>query len=461
MSKIGRRSFLKSTLAAGAAAGLNSGSAEPQADLEQPRPAGNRPVADLVAPKLETVRVGLIGVGERGSGFVRHFSNIEGARITAICDTHALVLDRAARIMAELGQPVPALYTGDDYAYRELLERNDVDIVVIATPWRWHAIMAVDAMESGKHAFVEVPAVTTEEEAWWLVDTSERTRMNCMMLENVCYGRDELMVLNMVRQGLFGELLHGEAAYIHELRWQMKEIEYKTGSWRTFWHAKRNGNLYPTHGLGPIAQYMDINRGDRFDYMNSMSSPAVGRAAYARREFPAEHDRNALNYISGDMNTSLIKTKKGRTIMVQHDTTTPRPYSRHNLIQGTNGVFAGFPNRIALEQGGGGSFHEWDYDMSRWRERYDHPLWVQMGERAEEQGGHGGMDHLMCWRLVYCLRNGEPLDQNVYDAAAWSVIGPISADSVADRGNSKPIPDFTRGNWRSTRPLPVPGEESA
>ena len=459
MKKVGRRGFLKSTLAAGAAAGLGSATAEQSVDIERPRPKGSRPVMGLVAPRLETVRVGLIGVGERGTGFVRHFCNIEGARITAICDTHEPVLDRAAAIMADLGESPAALYTGDDYAYRKLLDRRDVDIVVIATPWRWHAIMAAEAMESGKHAFVEVPAVTTLEEAWRLVDTSERTRMNCMMLENVCYGRDELMVLNMVRQDLFGELLHGEAAYIHELRWQMKEIDYKTGSWRTLWHAKRDGNLYPTHGLGPIAQYMGINRGDRFDYMNSMSSPAAGRAAYARREFPPEHGRNRVEYITGDMNTSLIKTANGRTIMVQHDTTTPRPYSRHNLIQGTNGVFAGFPNRIALEEGGGGSFHEWDYDMAAWRERYDHPLWVRMGRQAEEQGGHGGMDHLMCRRLVHCLRNGEPLDQDVYDAAAWSAIGPISADSVADRGNSRPIPDFTRGEWRSAEPLPIVGAE--
>ncbi len=459
MSDIGRRKFLKSTLAVGAAASLSSRAAAAGAEPQPPRAEGAGSVMNLAAPRMETVRVGLVGVGERGTGFVRHFCNIEGARITAICDTHKLVLDRAAGIMAELGKPAPALYTGDDYAYRELLARSDVDIVVIATPWRWHAIMAAEAMESGKHAFVEVPAVTSVEEAWWLVDTSERTQKNCMMLENVCYGRDELMVLNMVRQGVFGELLHGEAAYIHELRWQMKEIDYKTGSWRTFWHAKRNGNLYPTHGLGPIAQYMNINRGDRFDYMNSMSSPAAGRAAYARREFPPEHERNQLDYINGDMNTSLIKTRKGRTLMVQHDTTTPRPYSRHNLIQGTNGVFAGFPNRIALEEGGGESYHEWDHDMSAWQARYDHPLWVQMGRRAEEQGGHGGMDHLMCWRLVDCLRNGEALDQNVYDAAAWSVTGPISADSVADRGNSKPIPDFTRGEWRKSEPLPVVGTE--
>ena len=469
MSKSDRRKFLKSTLAIGAMAGLGAQSArqalgqerpDPAGATDVPAPSGGGSVMNLVAPRLETVRVGLIGAGERGTSFVHHFCNIEGARITAICDTHQMVLDRAAGIMSDYGEPAPALYTGDDYSWRGLLERQDVDIAVIATPWRWHAIMAAEAMESGKHAFVEVPAATTVEEAWRLVDTAERTQMHCMMLENVCYGRDELMVLNMVRQGIFGELLHGEAAYIHELRWQMKEIEYKTGSWRTAWHAMRNGNLYPTHGLGPVSQYMGINQGDRFDYMNSMSSPAAGRAAYARREFPPEHARNELTYINGDMSTSLIKTVSGRTIVVQHDTTTPRPYSRHNLIQGTNGVFAGFPNRIALETGGGETFHEWDYDMENWYARYDHPLWVQMGQRAEQQGGHGGMDHLMCWRIVDCLRNGEPLDQSVYDAAAWSVIGPISADSVADRGNSKPIPDFTRGAWRTTEPLPVVGGDA-
>ena len=457
MSESPRRTFLKTTLAVGAATGLAAYSPTGAKAQVPARPDGAESVMDLAVGPMETVRIGLIGVGERGTGFVHHFCNIQGAQIIAICDTNQQVLDRAAAIMSEYAEPAATLYTGDDYAYRKLLDRKDLDMVVIATPWRWHAIMAAQTMESGKHAFVEVPAVTTLEEAWWLVDTSERTQKNCMMMENVCYGRDELMVLNMVRQGLFGDLLHGEAAYIHELRWQMKEIEYKTGSWRTYWHTKRNGNLYPTHGLGPVAQYMGINRGDQFDYMNSMSSAAIGRAAYARREFPAEHERNRLNYIAGDMNTSLIKTKLGRTIMLQHDTTTPRPYSRHNLIQGTNGVFAGFPNRIALEGGSDTSYHEWDLDMAKWREKYDHPLWLEMGRRAEQQGGHGGMDHLMCWRIIYCLRNAEPLDQNVYDAAAWSVVGQISAESVADRGNSKPIPDFTRGAWKTTERLGVIG----
>ena len=416
----------------------------------------------LVVPPLDTVRVGIIGVGERGSGFVKHFCNIEGAQVMAICDTDAQVLDRAKQILSEQRAPEASFHTGSEHAYRELLERDDIDIVVIATPWRWHTPMAVEAMESGKHAFVEVPAATTVEEAWQLVDTAERTQRNCMMMENVCYGREELMVLNMVRAGVFGELLHGEAAYIHELRWQMKELERKTGSWRTHWHTKRDGNLYPTHGLGPVSQYMGINRGDRFDYLTSMSSPARGRRIYAAREFPPEHERNQLEYICGDMNTTMIKTRLGRSIMVQHDTTTPRPYSRHNLIQGTNGVFAGFPNRIALEsggfpeaEGGPGSYHQWDRDMDKWFARYDHPLYTRMGKIAERNGGHGGMDFLMCWRFVYCLRNGEPLDQDVYDAAAWSVISPLSAESVADRGNSRDIPDFTRGRWEGGTPLAV------
>ena len=455
MSALNRRRFLKSTLAIGAAAGIAACTRSEIPASAPPRSAGAMPMMDFVAPPMDRVRIGIIGVGNRGTGFVRHFCNIDGAEITALCDLRQSALERAASIITDLGRPLVATYTGSDYAYRDLLDRDDIDIVIIATPWRWHAPMATDAMLSGKHVFVEVPAVVSLEEAWQVVDTAEQTQKTCMMMENVCYGRDELMVLNMVRQGVFGELLHGEAAYIHDLRWQMKEIDQSTGSWRTHWHTKRNGNLYPTHGLGPVSQYMNINRGDRFDYMNSMSSQAIGRAEYAQEEFPPQHARNQLRYINGDMNTSMIKTKIGRTIMVQHDTTTPRPYTRHNLIQGTNGVFAGFPNRIAMEAGGKQSFHGWDYNMATWQQQYEHPLFVRMGTESEQEGGHGGMDFLMCWRFIYCLRNGEPLDQNVYDAAAWSVIAPLSAESVADRGNAKSIPDFTRGLWQDARPLGI------
>ncbi|WP_283102692.1 Gfo/Idh/MocA family protein [Shewanella abyssi] len=453
--KLNRRHFLKT--ASLAAASLATSSFPATASTVPRPPALGRSVMGLVVPKMETVRVGFIGVGQRGSGHVKHFCHLEGVEIIAICDTDLEVLDKSIEFVKRQGLKVPARYTGSERAYLDLLSRKDIDIVIISTPWEWHAPMAINTMESGKHAFVEVPLALTVEECWQIVNTAEKTQKNCMMMENVNYGRDELMVLNMVRQGVFGELLHGEAAYIHELRWQMKQINHKTGSWRTYWHTKRNGNLYPTHGLGPVSQYMNINRGDRFDYLTSMSSPALGRALYAQREFPEDHERNKLNFINGDINTSLIKTAKGRTIMVQHDTTTPRPYSRHNLIQGTNGVFAGFPNRIAIEQGGNGNFHQWDMDMTKWYAKYDHPLWQRMGQEAEKNGGHGGMDFLMLWRMVYCLRNGEALDQDVYDGAAWSVVSILSEESVNNRSNSVNFPDFTRGAWKTAKPLGIIG----
>ena len=456
MKNFNRRDFLKAA-SLGAAATVVAGCASSGQPYAMNTTQKGRSVIGLVAPKMDVVRVAFIGVGQRGYGHVKRMSVIEGAEIVAICDNHSEILERSAKFLTDKGFKKPALYGAGEYAYREMLNRQDIDIVIISTPWKWHAPMAIETMESGKHAFVEVPLATTVDEMWDIVNTAERTQKNCMMMENVNYGRDELMVLNMVRQGLFGELLHGEAAYIHELRWQMKEIEHKTGSWRTGWHAKRNGNLYPTHGLGPVSQYMNINRGDRFDYLTSMSSPALGRALYAKANFPTDHQRNQLNYINGDINTTLIKTVNGRTIMVQHDTTTPRPYSRHNLIQGTNGVFAGFPNRIALEKGGNGNFHEWDYEMENWYAQYDHPLWKKMGEEAERNGGHGGMDFLMFWRMIYCLRNGEPLDQDVYDGAAWSVICPLSEISLNNRAQSVDIPDFTRGAWQTATPLGIVG----
>jgi len=484
MTELDRRKFLKSAVAAttvGVVSGcVNTTQSNSAVLLKQQGTS----VMGLTVPKLDVVRVGFIGVGQRGTGHVKHYCHLEGVQIKAICDTHEEVLDRSVEYVIKQGFAKPDRYTGSEHAYRKMLARPDIDIVIISTPWKWHTPMSVEAMESGKHAFVEVPAATTLDECWQLVNTAERTQKNCMMMENVNYGREELMVLNMVRQGLFGELLHGEAAYIHDLRWQMKEVDHKTGSWRTYWHTKRDGNLYPTHGLGPVSQYMNINRGDRFDYVTSTSTPAIGRAAYAKREFPTEHERNSLEFTAGDMNTSVIKTVKGRTITVQHDTTSPRPYTRHNLIQGTNGVFAGFPDRIALEKsphkidaiydkehqqaikewqaaGSKGrkpshpSFHSWDRDMDKWYEEYDHPLYTRMGEEAKRNGGHGGMDFLMMYRIVYCLRNGEPLDQDVYDAAAWSSIFPQSMASVADRSNSKDIPDFTRGAWKTGKPLNI------
>lgn len=463
-SKLDRRELLKAAAASGAALAIGARRAR---GAQGPKEKGQT-MAGFAAPKLDRIRTAFIGVGARGSGHVEQMLLLDGVDVTAICDIHKPSLDASVKRVVGSGRPIPGAYGEKGPTdYKRMLDRGDIDIVIIATPWEWHARMAVDTMKSGKHAFLEVPAAITLDECWALVDASEQTRRHCMMMENVCYGREELMVLNMCRQGVFGELLHGEAAYIHDLRGQMNEIERGTGSWRTYHYTKRNGNLYPTHGLGPIAQYMGINRGDRFDFLCSVSSPARVREIYAREHFPVGHERRTLKFKAGDINTSIVRTVLGKTIMIQWDEQLPRPYSRINLIQGTRGVWAGFPNRLVVEsppretRGGGHlstpnteSWVQGD-DLAQWFNRYDHPLWKHVAGLPENKGGHGGMDFVMLWRLVYCLRNGLPLDQDVYDAASWSAVSPLSEASVAHRGRSMDFPDFTRGKWKATPPLGI------
>ncbi len=470
-----RRQFLKGVGAIAAAGVVPPASA---ARTSSGQAASGAAMLDYAAPGIERPRFGIIGMGQRGKSLMPLLLAVPDAELAAICDTDPVALRESRLLLTVAGRGDTPVYTGHDHAYRELLERADVDAVIIATPWRWHAPMAIDAMRAGKHAFVEVPMATTIDELWQMVEVSETTQRHCMMMENVCYGRDEMMVLNMTRQGLFGELTHGEGAYIHDLRWQMHETTRKTGSWRTHYHTTMRGNIYPTHGLGPIAEYMGINRGDRFDYITSMSSPALGRAAYAEREFPPDHQRNRLRYIKGDMNNTLLKTANGRSILVQYDTTTARPYSRLNLVQGTGGAFAGYPNRIALDdppaeiqtiydeqyeqqkaawEAGGRkgqrptrqSFHRWDTDMAKWYARFDHPLWKAGRTAAVTAGGHGGMDFMMLRRIVECLSDGIALDQSVYDGAAWSSLFPLSHESVTNGSKPVDVPDFTRGAWRS------------
>ncbi|MDD5679309.1 MAG: Gfo/Idh/MocA family oxidoreductase [Kiritimatiellae bacterium] len=418
---------------------------------------GSKSVAGLVVQPMKKIRAGMIGFAGRGWGHFKNLLMLEGAEVTAVCEMKADALEKATKLAVEKGRPKPALYGPDRNDYLRMLERDDIDIVVIATDWNTHAPMAVQAMRAGKHVFLEVPAAVTTDQCWELVESAEKTGLNCMMLENVCYGREELMVLNMVRQGLLGTLLHGEAAYIHDLRSQMNDGGNTIGTWRTLHYAERNGNLYPTHGLGPIAQYMNINRGDRFERMVSMSSPAEGRKLYAAKNFPADHKWNKIKkWRCGDMNSSLIRTALGRTVLVQWDETSPRPYTRLNLIQGTKGCWAGYPDRLVVE-GRTPSTHEWVQGdaLKPWYDEFDHPLWKRMGDEAVKAGGHGGMDFLMMWRLVYCLRNGEPLDQDVYDAAAWSVIRPLSEESIRKGNAPVEIPDFTRGRWKKTPPLGI------
>ncbi len=446
-------------------------------DAVAPRPAGSVYMGGFRAPKIETVRVAMIGVGERGLPQTKQLTAVPHCEIAAVCDMYDDLAQKAARLVEKETGKKPAVYAGSKDSYLKMLQEVKPDAVIISTPWETHAQMCIDAMENGAHAFVEVPMASTIEDLWRVVDTSERTKKHCMMLENVNYGRDELMFLNMVRQGLIGELLHGEASYIHELRSQMKSVERGCGSWRTYHYAARNGNLYPTHGLGPVAQYMNIARtDDTFDRIVSFGSPALGRAAYAKKNFPADHKWNQMEFQCADMSNSIIKTKAGRTILVQWDETSPRPYDRKNLIQGTEGTLAGFPTRIAGEkispgaeaqqegQPGGaeishtGGYHNWyqgeaaEKDMHA---KYDHPLYKRLGKLAEENGGHGGMDYIMLYRAIECLHKGEPLDQNVYEGALWSAVAPLSEKSVHEGGAPQTFPDFTRGDWRHTEPLPI------
>ncbi|MFZ9940737.1 MAG: Gfo/Idh/MocA family protein [Luteolibacter sp.] len=454
-----RREFIQAlgVIGAGVAAVNSFGCKRAVPTNTTSRPASSRYMGDFAAPKLEKVRWGVIGLGARGLSHVVQLAQIEGSEVVATCDVYEDLAKRSSKHVVRLGKAAPSLYFGSPTKYHEMLARPDIDAVVIATPWGDHAPMAIAAMNAGKHAFVEVPLALTLKELWDIVDVSERTGKHCMMMENCNYGREELMFLNMCRQGVIGELLHGEAAYIHELRGQMKQLPRGTGSWRTNYYAKANGgNLYPTHGLSPVAQYMNIARSDdMFDRLVSFASPGKGRALYAQKNFPPDHQWNQMKFEGGDISTQLIKTKLGRTIMVQWDETSPRPYTRHDLIQGTQGTLAGYPQRAAIE--GRGSYHQWiqGEKFNELYEEFDHPLYKRVGDLARKMGGHGGMDFIMLVRMVECLRNGEPLDQNVYEGAFWSAVQPLSSDSEREGGMPQMFPDFTRGDWKTTQPLSI------
>lgn len=449
-----RRSFIKAI--GGLTAGIAGLTSLARAQNAPSRPSGAKYMGGFAAPKLEKVKCAFIGVGARGSGHASQIGVIEGADIVGICDLDANRAQRVADKVKGKGHN-PKIYTGDENAWRKMLEETKPDAVFIATPWELHAPQAIAAMKAGCHAFVEIPIALTIAEMWELVDTSEATGRHCMLMENVNYGREELLYLNMVRQGVIGELLHGEAAYIHELRGQMNGGD-STGSWRTYHYAKRNGNLYPCHGLGPVAQYMNLARGeDNFRRLVSFSSPAKGRALFAAKSQKlTKPEFKTMEYTCGDINSSIIKTVLGRTVLVQWDETSPRPYSRHNLIQGTLGTLKGFPDGMAIE-GVTKSYHEWtsSEEFSAIAEKYEHPLFKRMGELAKKMGGHGGMDFLMLFRIIECLRNGEPLDQNVYEGCFWSSVGPLSEKSVAEDGMPQDFPDFTRGEWKNTKPLGI------
>ena len=403
------------------------------------------------APKLETVRVGFIGLGMRGPGAVQRFSHLEGVEIAALCDISEERVANAQKILEKQGLPPAKPFFGSDDAWKSLCENPDIDLVYICTPWEYHTPMAVYAMENGKHSATEVPAALTVDEAWQLVEVSERTRKHCMMLENCCYDFFELLTLNLARQGFFGEIVHGEGAYIHDLLDLNFDKNGYTGMWRLR-ENMRQGNLYPTHGLGPVCQIMNINRGDQMEYLTSMQSADFMMASHAEKL--ASTDDFYKEFVGkgyrGNMNTTLVRTIKGRSIMIQHDVTSPRPYSRIHLVSGTKAFASKWPSPARIAQGHGWISNE---ELKNLEEQYTPEIVKHVGDIARQIGGHGGMDFMMDWRLVDCLRNGLPLDQDVYDAALWSVILPLSTESVANRSNSVDVPDFTCGAWKTNIPV--------
>lgn len=406
------------------------------------------------APKIDTVRIGFIGVGLRGRSNLYQTTYLEGVKINAICDIDQNALNKTQQYIVNKKLPKAKEYTGSEDAWKKVCEAKDIDLVSIAVPrGPLHAAISIYAMKCGKHVAVEVPAIFTIDEAWELVETSEHTKMHCMMMENCCYDFFELLTLNMVRQGYFGEIVHGDAAYIHSSGTDVVSSS-KDRLWSLVEKQQHNGNLYPTHGLGPVCQAMNVNRGDKLTYMVSMSSDDFMRGEAVHRlaqkdEFFKKYDSGTY---CGNMNTSIIRTFRGRTIMLQYDVTSPRVYSRIHMLSGTKAACLKYPLPARISRG-----HEWisDEEMKKLEEQYTPAVVKRIGDMAKKVGGHGGMDFLMMWRLVDCLRNGLPMDQDVYDAALWSVIWPLSEWSVANGSKPIEIPDFTRGAWKTNAPVDV------
>ena len=445
-STFSRRDLLKSATLAGTAITLHSTLAKAEELLAEPAAAAS--MMGVKFEKRDKVRLGIIGVGARGAEMIGEWMAVDGVQVTAICDIDQKQIDKTLKRIEKAGQKAPAVYGKTERDYENLCKRDDVDFIYIATPWDWHVPMAVAAMNNGKHCGLEVPAATTVEGCWELVNVSEKTRRHCMIMENCCYGQSEMLILNLVKDGKLGQLLHGECAYNHDLRFIINEGRSE-GIWRRIPHTKKDGNFYPTHGLGPMSNYMSINRGDKFEYMVSMSSPSLGLNEYRAKTVPQGDPKWKEKYVCGDLNTSIIKTNKGRTIMLQHNITTPRPYDRINLIQGTQGIFRDYPERLYIEAP---NVKEEAYEsLAKYQAQYEHSLWKTTGELARKNGGHGGMDFIMVYRVVQCLREGLAPDMEVYDAAAWSVPGPLSELSVAKGSAPVKFPDFTRGKWQDAR----------
>ncbi|QIP14234.1 Gfo/Idh/MocA family oxidoreductase [Spirosoma aureum] len=446
-----RRSFLRT-------AALSSAAVPLIPSLFTSASANNQP------PALSKVRLGFIGVGARGRSHIQQALFRDDVEITAICDTDPKSIAKANAMIEKAGRKTPPAYTTGDDAFLQMLKRDDIDGVVIATPWEWHTPMAVATMKAGKYAGLEVSATVTLKESWDLVNAYEKTGSHCMLLENVCYRRDVMAILNMVRQGMFGEMTYAHCGYEHDLR----NIKFNDGQsiggvgaefgakgfseahWRTQHSVDRNGDLYPTHGLGPVAHWLNINRGNRFTHLTSTATKSRGLHKYVVDKGGPDHPNTKVNFKLGDVVTTVVECANGENIVIIHDTNSPRPYSLGFRAQGTQGIWMDDGDTIYLE-GVSPKPHQWE-SFNTYQEKYDHPLWKQHAQTAQNSG-HGGIDFFVLRGFIESIKNQVAPPIDVYDAAAWSAISPLSEQSIA--GGSKPmeIPDFTRGKWKTNKPI--------
>lgn len=423
------------------------------------RPTGQKDVLGLRLAPMPVVRVGFIGLGMRGPGAVERFTHLEGVEIKAICDLHPERVEKSQAILKKAGLPEATTYTGSEEAWKELCDRPDIDLVYIATDWARHAPMMIYAMQKGKHVACEVPAVTSLQEAWDVVNTAERTQRHCMMLENCVYDFFELTTLNMAQQGLFGEVLSAKGAYIHNLEPFWK---YYEGNWRLKFNQEHRGDVYATHGLGPACWVLNIHRGDRMEYLTSMDVPATSLPRFMKQKMGVENPVVK----NGEMTQTLIKTALGKTIYIEHNVTSYRPYDRMYQVIGSDGFANKYPvegyalrpteqNLKAVPNHEDLKSHDFVSEATKTElmNKYQHPIQKEIAEKAKQVGGHGGMDFIMDYRLIYCLRNGLPLDMDVYDLAEWSTMGELTRLSLEHQSAPVAMPDFTRGAWKRIKGL--------
>lgn len=417
------------------------------------RAIGQKDVLNLTNPKMDVVRVGFIGLGMRGPGAVERFTHIEGTEIKALCDVLPENTAKCQKYLAKANMPKATEYNGSLTAWKQLCDRNDIDLVYIATDWKHHVEMGLYAMEKGKHVAIEVPAAMNMKEIWSLIDMAEKKQLHCMMLENCVYDYFEMTTLNMAQHGLFGEILHAEGSYIHNLEefwdayWQ---------NWRLDYNQKHRGDVYPTHGIGPACQALNIHRGDKMNYLVSMDTKPVMGPATFKKKFGHDAD----TYANGDHTMTMIRTEKGKTLQIQHNVVTPRPYSRMYQLTGTEGFANKYPiqgylfkatenNKNAIPDHENLSEHSFVSEKTKKAimEKYKPRILKEIEETAKKVGGHGGMDYIMDYRLIYCMRNGLPLDMDVYDLAEWCCLTELSGLSITNNSAPVEIPDFTRGSW--------------